>query len=154
VRLPAFGSGNLTEARLSAYRFPLERPQLTRPPDPSTRYHALSCSALDLQTTLATSLFSNTQLLSLIFSMASASVISTLISSLPGITVLTPSSPSYPERRKIRCQDELLEKIEPPAIAVPKSAEDVASVVRWCVTNGVRFTVRGGGNDYFGTSLS
>lgn len=66
------------------------------------------------------------------------------------MTVLTPSSPLYSERRKIRCQNEAVVKIDPPAIVVPKLAEEVASVVRWCVANGVPFTVRGGGNDYFG----
>ncbi|OIW32792.1 FAD-binding domain-containing protein [Coniochaeta ligniaria NRRL 30616] len=81
------------------------------------------------------------------------SVFSTLGSSLPGITVLTPSSPLYSERRKIRCRNEAVAKIEPPAIVVPKSAKEVASVVRWCIANGVHFAVRGGGNDYFGRTV-
>ncbi|KAB5540293.1 hypothetical protein GE09DRAFT_1225748 [Coniochaeta sp. 2T2.1] len=85
--------------------------------------------------------------------MASSQAFKTIESNLPGITVLTPSSPQYAERRKIRCLNEAVEKIEPPAIAVPKSAQEVAAVVRWCVSNGVRFTVRSGGNDYFGRTV-
>lgn len=85
---------------------------------------------------------------------SSVSVFSTLESSLPEIVILRPSSHSYAERRKIRCQHEEILKIEPPAIAVPQSAAEVAAVVRWCVVNDVRFTVRGGGNDYFGKRTS
>ncbi|KAB5576321.1 hypothetical protein GE09DRAFT_620712 [Coniochaeta sp. 2T2.1] len=86
--------------------------------------------------------------------MASSQPFKAIETDLSGITVLTPSSPQYAERRKIRCLNEAVEKIEPPAIAVPKSAQEVAAVVRWCVRNGLRFTVRSGGNDYFGRTVA
>jgi FAD/FMN-containing dehydrogenase len=68
---------------------------------------------------------------------------------IPEITILTPASAQYASRRRIRCRDADLEKVQP-MIAVPKNADEVATVVRCCVANGVAMTVRGGGTDYFG----
>ena len=38
----------------------------------------------------------------------------------------------------------------PLAIAIPKNAEQVSDVVRWAVKNDIDFTVRSGGNDFYG----
>lgn len=64
--------------------------------------------------------------------------------------LLTSGSAGYDERRKFPADG--FEHTRPAAIAVPKNASQVASIVRWANSNGLKFTVRSGGNDFSGHS--
>ncbi|KAF6837375.1 d-lactate dehydrogenase [Colletotrichum musicola] len=72
----------------------------------------------------------------------------------PLIEVLLPGSPEYTERRKLRAGALGFEHVQPAGIAVPRDASEVAALVRWANDVGIKFTVRGGGNDFWARCIA
>ncbi|EHA54528.1 hypothetical protein MGG_01392 [Pyricularia oryzae 70-15] len=54
----------------------------------------------------------------------------------------------------LRTNNAANENIQPAAIALPKTADEVARVVRWATASGLRLVVRGAGNDFFSRSIA
>ncbi|KAI6480874.1 hypothetical protein MCOR18_004972 [Pyricularia oryzae] len=54
----------------------------------------------------------------------------------------------------LRTNNAANENIQPAAIALPKTADEVARVVRWATASGLRLVVRGAGNDFFSHSIA
>lgn len=80
--------------------------------------------------------------------MAATDLITSFEKTHSNIQLLTPAHAEWSQRRSTRGQDGQQHK--PLGIAIPDSAEDVASIVKWAKTNGVEITVRTGGNDFYG----
>lgn len=76
-------------------------------------------------------------------------VLSHLQSQHPGIKLHTPDSPDYEALRKTY----IVSPARPSVIARPQSAEDVQTLVRAGVDNGVDFNVRTGGHNCVGRTL-
>ena len=72
-----------------------------------------------------------------------------LLQSSPGTRLIAPSDPEFESTRLcfIRRDDAV-----PLAVARPQTAEDVCTLVRYCVDRGVDFVVRAGGHDCSGRS--
>lgn len=68
--------------------------------------------------------------------------------SLPDVELLTPSHAQWKQRRSTRGHEG--QQHRPLGIAIPKTADHVASIVRWAKANSVEITVRTGGNDFYG----
>ena len=66
----------------------------------------------------------------------------------PQIPFLAPSAEGYAERRETRGQAG--QEMKPLGIAMPHNAKQVSDIVRWAATSRVEFTVRSGGNDFYG----
>ena len=66
----------------------------------------------------------------------------------PGIELLTPSHAQWKQRRSTRGHEGQQHK--PLGIAIPKTVDHVASIVRWAKASSVEITVRTGGNDFYG----
>lgn len=69
----------------------------------------------------------------------------------PDIEFLSPSDAKWSERRETRGQAG--QQCKPLGIAIPKTADQVANIVRWASAQHVEITVRTGGNDYFGRNV-
>lgn len=54
----------------------------------------------------------------------------------------------------LRTNNAANENIQPAAIALPKTADEVARLVRWATASGLRLVVRGAGNDFFLRSIA
>lgn len=67
----------------------------------------------------------------------------------PGIPILTPSSPDF---QAVRACFVKRDADAPLAIARPQTPEDVQTLVRYCIANGLDFVVRSGGHDCAGRS--
>lgn len=80
--------------------------------------------------------------------MATADLIKNFEQANPAVELLTPSAPGWDEKRATR--GHAGEECTPLGIAVPKDAGQVADIVRWATASGVDFSVRSGGNDFFG----
>ncbi len=72
------------------------------------------------------------------------------LEAIPGLTVLTPSSPSYAAVRETFI---INNATIPLAIARPQNATQVAEIVRYAVGHGIPITVRAGGHELFGRSV-
>lgn len=72
--------------------------------------------------------------------------------SLPSSKVLLPSDKDWVEQRATRSVAG--HGCKPAGIAVPKTAQEVGTLVRWARTAGVEITVRSGGNDFFGRNVT
>lgn len=72
--------------------------------------------------------------------------------SLPSSKILLPSDKNWAEQRATRSVAG--HGCKPLGIAVPKTAEEVGTIVRWARTAGVDITVRSGGNDFFGRNVT
>jgi FAD/FMN-containing dehydrogenase len=70
----------------------------------------------------------------------------------PEVTLLTPTSPEWKNRRATR--GHAGQEKKPLGIAIPTNAQQVAGIVRWAVKNEVDFTVRTGGNDFYGRNAA
>ncbi|KAF9872683.1 hypothetical protein CkaCkLH20_09862 [Colletotrichum karsti] len=70
------------------------------------------------------------------------------------VELLLPGSNSYVEHRKLRDGALGFEHIHPAAIAVPRDASEVARLIRWVKSVGLKFTIRGGGNDFWARSIA
>ncbi|CAI6100913.1 unnamed protein product [Clonostachys chloroleuca] len=70
----------------------------------------------------------------------------------PEVTLLTPTSPEWKDRRATR--GHAGQEKKPLGIAIPTNAQQVAGIVRWAVKNEVDFTVRTGGNDFYGRNAA
>lgn len=68
----------------------------------------------------------------------------------PEIKCTLPSSPQYQTQRKVFC---LSRKDNPLAIAHPETADQVSTLVQFLHSNGIKFTVRGGGHNLRGLSI-
>lgn len=69
----------------------------------------------------------------------------------PHVKFLSPSSPGYAESRKIY---DTSNKEEPLGIAVPKTAEEVAQLVKFAAENRIDICLRVGGHDPLGRSVA
>lgn len=78
------------------------------------------------------------------------SALEAFLKEYPNIKYIPPSSPDYPSARKIFS---LGRPDTPLAIVQPDSADDVATLVKYCKQNGIKFTVRAGGHDLVGRSM-
>lgn len=67
------------------------------------------------------------------------------------ITYATPSSPSYTSLRQIFARDQ---EAVPLAIVRPQSAADVSLLVKFAVSNSVKFTIRTGGHNLSGAAFA
>ncbi|KAH7176223.1 hypothetical protein EDB81DRAFT_635024 [Dactylonectria macrodidyma] len=76
-------------------------------------------------------------------------IVETLFQQYPKIPYAVPHSPDYGALRATFIVDN---PAVPIAIARPQNAEDVSVIVSFCVSHGVPFVVRSGGNNLFGKS--
>ena len=74
----------------------------------------------------------------------------TFLTDHPHITFVTPSSPNYSTLRAVFSLDSTA---KPLAIVRPKSASDVALLVKYAKSNDIQFVVRTGGHNIFGLSI-
>ncbi|KAH8651300.1 hypothetical protein BX600DRAFT_554160 [Xylariales sp. PMI_506] len=84
--------------------------------------------------------------------MSPEAFISGLRTAIPDLEVHAPDSPGFATQRQTRGNVNV--EITPPVVAVPSSAEQVGALVRWLVSSNVPFTVRSGGNDFFGRNVA
>ncbi|KAF4411518.1 FAD-linked oxidoreductase aurO [Colletotrichum fructicola] len=63
-------------------------------------------------------------------------------------------SDEYAEHRKLRDGAKGFEHIRPAAIAVPRDSSEVRRLVRWAKSIDLKFTIRGGGNDFWARSIA
>ncbi|CAH0058230.1 unnamed protein product [Clonostachys solani] len=70
----------------------------------------------------------------------------------PEVKLLIPTSPEWKDRRATRGQAG--QETKPLGIAIPTNAQQVAGIVRWAVKNEIDFTVRTGGNDFYGRNAA
>ncbi|KAI8305132.1 FAD-linked oxidoreductase aurO [Colletotrichum sp. SAR11_59] len=63
-------------------------------------------------------------------------------------------SDEYAEHRKLRDVAKGFEHIRPAAIAVPRDGSEVGRLVRWAKSVDLKFTIRGGGNDFWARSIA
>ncbi|KAF4551578.1 FAD-binding domain-containing protein 73 [Elsinoe fawcettii] len=68
----------------------------------------------------------------------------------PHVEILLPESEAYSDRRVVYA---LGPQINPAAIAVPKNAAEVASLVKFAVSESLPFTIRNGGHDPYGRQM-
>ena len=73
-----------------------------------------------------------------------------LIAELPAVQIVSQGDTDYEARRRI--YNSAVDK-KPLAIVVAKSADEVASTIRFARRTGVDISVRAGGHDLFGRSL-
>lgn len=79
--------------------------------------------------------------------MAYAQQVGAFFAQHPLIPYFTPQSPQFTRIRATYIEDSL---VVPLGIARPRSADDVAIIVRFAASIGIDFTVRTGGHDLFG----
>ncbi|KAI0006552.1 hypothetical protein F4779DRAFT_629751 [Xylariaceae sp. FL0662B] len=79
-----------------------------------------------------------------------APVLAPLLKALPGAIIYTKSSPNYGEKRRVFNRDSTA---QPLAIVSPRNKAEVKAVVKFCATNRIPMSVRGGGHDLSGRSL-
>ena len=82
--------------------------------------------------------------------LAGMELLEKLAAELPTIQFVQSSDPEYAARRKLY---NLAIETKPLAIAFPKSADEVASIVKFSCRTGVSIVVRCGGHDLFGRSM-
>ncbi|TDZ31030.1 FAD-linked oxidoreductase aurO [Colletotrichum spinosum] len=70
------------------------------------------------------------------------------------LQLLLPGSHDYAKRRQLRDGAIGFDHIQPSAIAVPRDAGEVARLVQWATKIGLKFTIRGGGNDFWARSIA
>lgn len=63
-------------------------------------------------------------------------------------------SDEYAEHRKLRDGAKGFAHIRPAAIAVPRDSSEVRRLVRWAKSIDLKFTIRGGGNDFWARSIA
>ncbi|KAF5500631.1 FAD-linked oxidoreductase aurO [Colletotrichum siamense] len=63
-------------------------------------------------------------------------------------------SDEYAEHRKLRDGAKGFEHIRPAGIAVPRDGSEVGRLVRWAKSVDLKFTIRGGGNDFWARSIA
>jgi len=74
----------------------------------------------------------------------------TFLKDYPHITFITPSSPNYTSIRAVFSLDSTA---TPLAIVRPQSSSDVALLIKYVKSNGIKFVVRTGGHNIFGLSI-
>lgn len=82
---------------------------------------------------------------------ANLAALESLFAKHPHITYVTPSSPDYTSLRKIFARDQ---EAIPLAITRPKSAADVSLLVKFAVSNAIKFTIRTGGHNLSGAAFA